>query len=76
MAKPVVDGLETKLGGKVHFVKVNVADDEGARVASRFGVHGVPTFIVLDGNGRVVYRKTGGKPDVGEVEARVAELRK
>jgi thioredoxin-like negative regulator of GroEL len=62
MAKPVVDGLEHKLEGKVRFIKVNIGDDDGTRVAARFGVSGVPTFILLDGEGRVVYRKTGGSP--------------
>ena len=76
MAKPVVDGLERKLEGKVHFIKVNVGEDDGGRVAARFGVHGVPTFIMLDGQGRVIYRKTGGKPDAAEIEARLAELKK
>jgi thiol-disulfide isomerase/thioredoxin len=76
MAKPVVDGLEHKLDGKVRFIKVNVGDDDGGQVAAKFGVHGLPTFIMLDGEGRVIYRKTGGKPDVAEVEKRAAELRK
>lgn len=74
MAKPVVDGLERKLGSRVRFIKVNVTEDEGAAVASKFGVQAVPTFIILDGQGRIVYRKTGGSPDVAEIEARTAHI--
>ncbi len=74
MAKPVVDGLERKLGGKIRFIKVNVAEDEGAAVAEKFGVHAVPTFIMLDSQGRIIYRKTGGKPDAAEVESRAEHL--
>jgi len=76
MAKPVVDGLEHKFKDRVRFIKVNVGEDEGGQVAAKFGVSGVPTFIMLDGQGRVIYRKTGGKPDQAEIEKRVAELKK
>ncbi len=57
--------------GRVRFIKVNVQEDEGAEVALRYGIQGVPAFIMLDGEGRVIYRKVGGKPDVNEVRARL-----
>lgn len=71
MAKPVVDGLERELHDRVRFIKVNVGDDDGARIASRYGIHGVPAFIMLDGDGRVVYRQIGGKPDANAIRAQL-----
>lgn len=71
MAKPVVDGLERELNGKVRFIKVNIGDDSGAAIASRYGVRGVPAFIMLDGEGRVIYRQVGGKPDREAVRAKL-----
>jgi thiol-disulfide isomerase/thioredoxin len=71
MAKPVVDGLERELHDKVRFIKVNVGDDDGAQIASRYGIHGVPAFIMLDEEGRVIYRQVGGKPDAAAVRARL-----
>lgn len=76
MAKPVVDGLERELHGKVRFIKVNVGDDDGSEVAMKYGVHGVPAFVMLDGEGRVIYRKVGGKPDLDVVRAHAARLAK
>jgi thioredoxin-like negative regulator of GroEL len=67
----VVDGLERELRGRVAFVKVNVTDDRGADIALRYGIHGVPAFIVLDGNGRMIYRQVGGRPDREAVLARL-----
>lgn len=71
MAKPVVDGLERELHDRVRFIKVNVHEDEGAEVALKYGVHGVPAFIMLDADGRVIYRKVGGTPDANEIRARI-----
>jgi thiol-disulfide isomerase/thioredoxin len=70
----VVDGLERELHGKVRFIKVNIADESGAEVASKYGVSRLPTFIMLDSQGRVIYRKSGGSPDRDEIRARAERL--
>ena len=49
--------------GKLPVVKVDTGSDEGRAVAERYRVGLLPTFIVLDSKGRVVYRKEGGRPD-------------
>jgi thiol-disulfide isomerase/thioredoxin len=36
--------------------------DEAPEVAERYGVHGVPTFIVVDGAGRELDRTSGAQP--------------
>ena len=76
MAKPVVDGLEKKLDGRMTVARVDIGEDSGSAVAHRYGVSMVPAFIVLDGKGNVIYRKLGGKPDVGAIEAALARIGK
>lgn len=56
MMKPVIEELEKELEGKVEFVEINV--DEDNETASKYGVMGIPTFIV-EKDGREVARKTG-----------------
>ena len=73
MAKPVVDGIERALEGKAQVVRLNVMDGVGGQLALRYGARGVPTMVVLDGVGEVVYVKIGS-PNRGEVLAVVEGL--
>lgn len=59
MAKPVVDGLERELGEEAHVLRLSVTNDVSARLAGRYGVRVVPTFVLLDGSGEVVLTQTG-----------------
>ena len=70
MAKPVVDGIERELEGKAQVVRLSVMDNVGGQLALRYGARGVPTLVVLDGAGEVVYVKTGS-PNRGEILAAV-----
>jgi thioredoxin-related protein len=70
LAKPVVDGIERELEGGAQVIRLNVMDGVGGQLALRYGVRGVPTMVVLDGAGEVVYAKTGS-PNRGEVIAAV-----
>jgi thioredoxin-related protein len=70
LAKPVVDGIERELEGEAQVVRLNVMDGVGGQLALRYGARGVPTIVVLDGEGNVVYAKTGS-PNRGEVAAAV-----
>ncbi len=56
MMKPIIEALEKELKDKVEFVKVNV--DEDQETASKYGVMGIPTFIV-ERDGEEIARKTG-----------------
>lgn len=56
MMKPVLEELEKELEGKVEFVKINV--DENGAEAAKYGVMGIPTFVVLK-DGKEVGRKVG-----------------
>jgi len=73
LAKPVVDGLERELGDRAQVLRLSVMDDVGGELAKRYGVRGVPTFVLLDGVGEVVLKQTG-MPDRDEIEATVAAL--
>ena len=73
MAKPVVDGIERELEGKAQVVRLNVMDSVGGQLALRYGARGVPTMVVLDSAGEVVYVKIGS-PNRGEILAAVEGL--
>ena len=73
MSKPVVDRLETELEGQAGVLRVNAMTRVGASLAGRYGVRGVPTFILFDGRGQIVYARVGS-PDEEGIVAWVAEL--
>lgn len=66
MARPVVDGIEQKLAGRGHVVRLNVYDEAGRAVASRYGLSAVPTFLVFRGGDQPVARFVG-RPDGEQV---------
>lgn len=59
MAKPIVDGLERNLAGKATVIRLDVLSPLGRRVAAHFGVRGLPTLLVLDGQGKVILTQIG-----------------
>ncbi len=59
MMEPVLEELEKELKGKVEIKKVNV--DEEPEEASKFGVMGIPTYVVMK-DGKEVGRKVGFTP--------------
>ncbi|MGB9776403.1 MAG: thioredoxin family protein [Anaerolineae bacterium] len=71
MAKPVVDGLERELKGSAQVLRINVMDRTGLALAQEYHVRAVPTFIVFDGKGQVVYAQAG-LPDRAAIRAAVA----
>ncbi|MBV9120464.1 MAG: hypothetical protein JOZ39_07125 [Chloroflexi bacterium] len=57
IAKPVVDGIERQLDGKLlHIVRIDVSSGEGRKIAAHTGIDLVPTFIGYDGAGRERWR--------------------
>lgn len=57
--KPVIEEIEKELKGQAEVIQINV--DENQTEASKYGVMGIPTFIVLK-DGKEVGRKTGITP--------------
>ena len=68
--KPKVDQLERDLAGRATVLRLNVKDNVGLALASRWGVVGTPTFFVLDGAGNVIYTRAGA-PDIEGLKAAV-----
>jgi len=58
---PVLDELAAEMAGRVRVAKLNV--DENPITTSRFGVHNIPTLLVLKG-GKEVDRIVGVLPKV------------
>lgn len=54
--EPIFEELAGRFEGSVRFAKVNIDDNPG--VAQRYGVKGIPTFIVFEG-GREAERVVG-----------------
>lgn len=55
MMGPVFEELSSEFKGKMKFAKVNV--DEESSLASKFGIQGIPSLVVISGNkevGRIV----------------------
>ena len=53
---PLVDALASELGDKVKVVKINI--DENPNAPTKYGVRGIPTFMVFKG-GQLVDTKVG-----------------
>ena len=76
MAKPIVDRLETQLTGKAEVIRLNMLSEVGRAAAVRYGVRAVPSLIVVDGEGDLVYGEYGlpqPRHVVAEVETVLAE---
>ena len=58
MVEPVIAELAEEYAGKVKVGKLHV--DQNPRIASKYGVMGLPTFIIFNG-GKEVQRKVGAQ---------------
>ena len=65
----MVDGLERKWQGKLEVAHVDANDEANAEITRKYGITALPAFVLLDGAGNVLYRQTGGRPDVAKIEA-------
>lgn len=59
MAKPIVDGLEADLAGQADVIRLDLLSAVGRQAASHFGVRGLPTLVLVDGQGEVVGMQVG-----------------
>jgi len=73
MAKPIVDGLEKQLARQAQVIRLDVTQAMGREAAMRYGVHAVPAFVILDGQGEFVQRYDGFLP-AGKVKEQVRSL--
>ncbi len=75
MAKPSVDGLERATQGRLNVVRVDVETPSATLVANRYGYQYTPTYILVDRQGREVWRQVGGSPPHDLIQSRIAEMR-
>ena len=54
-----MDGLEKELVGKADVVRLNAMTSIGRQAAAHFGARGLPTLVLVDGNGEVVLTQVG-----------------
>ena len=65
-----MDGLERELEGQARLVRLSILSQTGREVARRYGVMGLPTFLVFDGQGDLIGRDAGF-PDRGKIKTLV-----
>lgn len=56
---PIIEEIAEKFEGKVKVGKLNVAENQ--KTAARFGIRGVPTFIIFK-DGKAIERVVGARP--------------
>jgi len=54
--RPVVDAVERELGDAVQVIRLNVQEPAGRELAQSYGFEFTPTFILIDGDGRELWR--------------------
>ena len=75
MAKPVVDRLERDLEGEAQVLRISALSGVGRQLAARYGVRGVPTFLLFDGAGEMVHYQVG-RLDADLVKAEIDLMRR
>jgi thioredoxin 1 len=60
MVAPTLDKLAKEQAGKMLIAKVNT--DENPDWATRYGVQGIPTMLLISG-GKIVHRQVGALPE-------------
>jgi thioredoxin-related protein len=73
LAKPVVDRLEQDLQGQARVVRLSITGPVGRALVSRYGVRGVPTFLLFDGSGKMVHYQVG-RLDSDRIKAEIGVL--
>lgn len=54
--RPAVDAVEREWGDALRVLRLNVQDPSGQALAKSYGFEFTPTFILLDGDGRELWR--------------------
>lgn len=66
-----MDGLEADLKGRAAVLRLDLLSSVGREAAALYGVKAVPTILVFDGDGALVFRETG-MPDAETIRTHVA----
>ena len=57
--KPIVDGLEQELAGRLRVIRLNVQDPVGKALAGELGFRMTPNFVFFDAQGVEAWREVG-----------------
>ena len=68
-----MDRLERELEGQAKVLRLNALSSVGRQLAARYGVRGLPTFLLFDGTGKILDSQVGHL-DTEQVEAKVNSL--
>ena len=66
-AKPEVDRLEKKLKDEVQVIRLNIANELGKQLKSRFNVGIVPGFVLVNAEGKEILKRTGKVPSLEKI---------
>lgn len=55
----MVDGLEREFGNRVQVLRLDVLSSVGRAAANAYDVRAVPTFVLFDADGEMVYYQAG-----------------
>ncbi|MBA30483.1 MAG: hypothetical protein CL905_01370 [Dehalococcoidia bacterium] len=59
ISKPIIENLEEEFNDKYDFVYLNVKDYEYVDLVFQLEIQTVPTFVILDKKGEVLFRSSG-----------------
>ena len=58
-AAPAEARLKRDLEGEAHVLRLSALSGVGRQLGGRYGVRGVPTFLLFDGSGEMVHYQVG-----------------
>jgi len=68
-----VDGLERDLEGKAVVLRLSTWSGVGRQLSARYGVRGVPTFLLFDGAGQLAHYQVG-RLDANQMKSEIDSL--
>ena len=68
-----MDRLERDLEGRAQVLRLSALSSVGRQLAARYGVRGVPTFLLFDGSGQMIHSQVG-RLDAGQIKEKIDSL--
>ena len=68
-----MDRLEQDLEGQAEVLRLSAWSSVGRQLSARYGVRGVPTFLLFDGSGQLTHYQVG-RLDADQVKAEIDSL--
>ena len=68
-----MDRLERDLKGRAQVLRISAWSTVGRQLVARYGVRGVPTFVLFDGTGQIIDSQVG-RLDAERVKEKIMSL--